>query len=1201
MAEIKWTPSQEEAINAAGGDILVSAAAGSGKTAVLVQRVLNKVLDPEKPLEIDSFVIITFTRKAAAQMREKIRKALNAAHKSDPENEHIKRQLLKLHTAKICTIDSLCLDIVRENSHAVDVDPAFRIAAKEETDIIKKRVLEEILEENYASKKTDGSKEAFINLIESYIGKDDSKICTLIEQIYSFAGSDAEVYKWMDKSAEVYVHAKNLGADMEMPALWIYFKEYILQSLFLLKDTASDGLALSLAERGPVRYAEYFEKYIDTAQRMLGELLNSRVMFSRLKEELESSIHPKAPQYSEKRREKENVDPDIQIRAKGLLDECKKLVKEDVLGAYFDKSLEEHYEDLASCAEAAQTLINITKEFARRFEEEKKSAKIADFSDVSHNALKVLIEHDENGQMKRGPDGKTPLYTPVADHMAENISEIIVDEYQDTNMLQEYIINALSSERFGRPNVFMVGDMKQSIYRFRFAVPELFMQKYSSYPTVPGKQRVLLQNNFRSRPEILRFANFIFSRIMTPKTGEINYADGNELVPSPAYDENPPEKTILPEVYIVEGGRPEGRKCEAYLVCRRIEQMVGHEEIEDEGKTRKIRYSDIAILTSKNEAPEIEQELETRQIPNIRSSNMGYFDTFEVSLLINLLKVIDNPYQDIAFTAVLRSPLAGFDANDLAVLKTCYDKKPFSMYKAALAYINGEVPEGAFRLGTEKDMAFFEFMAMLSDIRKESLFLSAAQLIELLISEFSFYEIFSAMPGGDVRSANIELLCQIALEYEKNADHGLFGFLRYLDSLKKNGYERGQANLNGEGANAVSLMTIHKAKGLEYPVVFLINAGNIYMESEVKDDIILDKDLGLGVDIRDRETRVKTATIAKKLIAAKIKQQSRAEQMRVLYVALTRAKERLIVTGTVSNADILKKDEFPDEGNISARSILGARSHMALIALALSNGYKDVCRLEISKASDYMFERAQESVQAGKLKMKVADMAKEGDDRIVESGLSFAYRYEQAAGMPVKITASSLERTNEAARGADEKAERNTVTEDGEVEKPSYNNEGVLRGNAYHRFFEVLDYERSDEKAAQLIKEALGGGLINEEEASFLSAEKIDMFLESPLFCRMKSAWQRKELRREQPYVMGIEREGEMQLIQGIIDAFFEEDGGYVLVDYKTDRGKRDQDFINVYGPQLEAYKEAIEKALGKPVKEKLIYSVELGRAIRLP
>lgn len=1200
MANFNWTASQEEAIHAAGGDILVSAAAGSGKTAVLVQRVLNKVLDTEKPMEIDSFVIITFTRKAAAQMREKIRKALNAAHKSDPENEHIKRQLLKLHTAKICTIDSLCLDIVRENFHAVDIDPSFRTATKEETDIIKKKVLEEILEGNYASEKRDGSKEAFLDFIESYIGRDDSKIEAIIEQIYSFAGSDAEVYKWMDKSAEVYIHAENLGADMEMPALWIYFKEYILHSLFQLKDTASDGLALSLAENGPVRYAEYFEKYIDTAQRMLKELLNGQVMFSRLKEELEMSVHAKAPAYSAKRMVKENVDPDLQIRAKELLDECRKLVKEDVLGAYFDKSLEEHYKDLASCAGVAKTLISITKEFAHRFEEEKKAAKIADFSDVSHDALKVLIEHDENGKMKRNALG-SPVYTKTADHMAKNISEIIVDEYQDTNMLQEYIINALSSERFGRPNVFMVGDMKQSIYRFRFAVPELFMQKYSSYPGTPGKQRVLLQNNFRSRPEILKFANFIFSQIMTPKTGEINYMDGNELVPSPAYEEKPPENTILPEVYIVEGSRPEGRKCEACLVCRRIEKMAGHEEIEDEGQTRKIRYSDIAILTSKNEAPEIEQELETRGIPHIKSSNRGYFDTFEVSLLINLLKVIDNPYQDIPFTAVLRSPLAGFDANDLAILKTCYDKKPFSMYKAALAYINGEIPEGACRLGVEKDMAFFEFMAMISDIRKESLFLSASQLIELLISEFSFYEIFSAMPGGDVRGANIELLSQIALEYEKNADPGLFGFLRYLDSLKKNGYERGQANLNGEGADAVSLMTIHKAKGLEYPVVFLINAGNIYMESEVRDDIILDKDLGLGVDIRDRQTRVKTPTIAKNLIAAKIKQQSRTEQMRVLYVALTRAKERLIVTGTVNNADILKKDAFPDEGHINARDVLGCRSHMALIVRALSNGYKDVCRLEISKASDYIAERLKETVQAGKLKMAIADMAKEGDDQIVEGDLSFTYKYEQAVSMPVKITASSLERTDEAVKGADEKAERNTVTEEGEVEGPPYSKKGVLRGNAYHRFFEILDYGKADEGAAALIKKAIEDGLVNEEEASFLSAKKIDMFLESPLGGRMKNAWIKGCLKREQPYIMGIEKEGGMQLVQGIIDAFFEEDGEYILVDYKTDRGKTKQDFINVYGPQIDAYSEAIEKAIGRPVREKLIYSVELGISIELP
>ena len=1243
MDRIKWTPSQREAIESGGGNVLVSAAAGSGKTAVLVERVLRRVLDPENPVEIDSFVIITFTKAAASQMRDKIKKGLKEALSADPGNDFIKRQILKLHTARICTIDALCLDIVRENFHAVDVDPAFRTAASEETDIIKKDILSQVLEENYASKKRDGSREAFFEFVESYIGRDDRKVEALIEKIFKFAQSDAEPFLWMEKSIAVYKSAGSLGSSGESVALWDYFKGYMSSALSGIKALADRGLVLSLSENGPLKYRDIFRNYSDTCARLIKELKAGEIMFSRMKEELELMVPSRAPVYTAKSMEKEGVDPGLKEEAKLILDECKKAVKEDLLSKFFFQDMEAHYKDLAGCAYVAQTLINITKEFSRRFEEEKRKRAIADFSDISHNALKVLIEHDGNGNMVRDRQGR-PVYTETADSMARGITEIIVDEYQDTNMLQEYIINALSAERFGRPDVFMVGDMKQSIYRFRFAVPELFTGKYDSFAEGKTNRRVILGNNFRSRPEILDFANYIFGRIMTKETGEIDYSDQNALVRSPSYEENPPSGRIVPEVYIIEGKSAEGKKCEAYLAAGKIEEMAGRGEIEDGGVMRKIRYSDIAVLTPKNESPEIEQELEARKIPFIRASNRGFFDSFEVSLLINLLEIIDNPYQDIPFAAVLRSPLAGFTANDLAVLKADNEGTHFSVYQAVCSYLERSgraegvpagskegfsgpdafggtcgipdeedsgslVPESSLPLKIslrhEAEENLECFMEKLEKCRIFSLSAGASELIGCVTEMFGFYDIFAAMSGGEIRKANLDRFCSMAVSYEENGHPGLFDFLRYLGKTRKNGYDCGNSSLASEGADAVSIMTIHKSKGLEFPIVFLINTGNTYVEEDARGDIILDKDLGLGVDLRNTKTRVRTPVIAKNIIAAKIKNESRAEQMRVLYVALTRAKTKLIITGTARKTDMLKKDSFPDEAGLSGRSVMACTSHLSLIMLALSNGYKDVCSLEILRTDEVMGERILKAARDGALKEKLYKMAEEsaGQAFEIEEKLKFSYPFGAAAGMPVKITPSGLEKNGSVMRGRtdpDEKTSRNNITEDGGVAGPSFTGAGAARGTAYHRFFEILDYDNITSGGAFLLEGAVKSGLMKKEEAAFIEPEKADRFLSSPLARRMAHASGNGKLRREQPFVMGVETEGGVQLVQGIIDAFFEEEDGIVLVDYKTDKNKRPADFIRIYKAQINVYADAIERALSKKVKEKLIYSVELGKVIKL-
>lgn len=1159
MAEFKWTASQRKAIYEENKNILVSAAAGSGKTAVLVERVLRKVLDPSNPQEIDSFVIITFTRAAAAQMREKIRKGLNKALLNDPENAHIKRQLIKLNTARISTIDSLCLEIVRENFNGADMDPDFKMVSEEESEIIKKNILDEILEENYASVKRDGSKEAFIAFVNNYIGRDDKKIEDLIKTLYKFALKDAEPYRWMDESIRVYETAEDLGSGQDLPLLiWDYFKEYVIGQLRGIEETAQKGLALSMSAGGPQKYTEIFENYIDMAQSMEAGLVNNEVPFSRLKEELEIVIDYTSPRYSAKIMEKEGVDPELKTEAKDYMDACKSAVKDNLLSRFFFQDMEDNYKDLSSCAYVARTLIDITKEFARRFEEEKKKRAIADFSDVSHAALRVLIRHDEKGNIIRDGEGN-PLYTDTADSMAMEISEIIVDEYQDTNMLQEYIINALSAERFGRPDVFMVGDMKQSIYRFRFAVPSLFTDKYERYKKGGKNCRIILGNNFRSRPEILNFCNYIFNKIMTRSTGDIDYSDGNELIPSPAYEEDPPKDSLLPEIYVVKGQKAKTKKAEALILALKIEELA---------KTGKYSFGDIAVLSAKADFAAAEQAMDALGIPHKSASSKGFFDTFEISLLINLLKIIDNPHQDIAFDAVLRSPLVGFTAQDLALMQKNLFASP------------------------EKKEDLRVFMDRLGRYAEESLYMGVYDLTEHVCEDSGLYDIFAAMPNGSQRLANLDIFLGMALTFEKNGNCGLFNFLRYIENLKKSGYDRGLADASDE-EDAVKMMTIHKSKGLEFPVVFLINTGGLYNEDDAKGDIVLDRDLGLGVDVRDTQKRIKKDTIAKNITSAKIRNESRGEQMRVLYVALTRAKERLFIVGS-SRSGALREAMPP-----GAMDILGCSSHLSLILKSLGDDYEKYCVLR-EFSPEEVFER--EAVQAEEkenLRQKLLEAAGRGETRAIEERMQYEYPYKEAVKMPFKISPSKLKEMEEGREGSEEPALRLNVNAEGEVASSALK-AGALRGTAYHRFFEILDYEKAFEGAQNMIQKAVEAGSLKKEEAELLEPSKIDTFLKSPLALRMQNAYKAGTLKREQPYVMGVENSGEMQLVQGIIDAFFEEEGEIVLVDYKTDRGKGPAQFIETYKAQLGAYAEALEKAQGKPVKEKIIYSVELGREILL-
>lgn len=1212
MADMKWTDEQEKAINTRGKNVLVSAGAGSGKTTVLVARVMSMLTDPGDPADIGSLLIMTFTRAAAAQMREKIYKGVRKALKNDPLNEHLRRQLVAVHNAPICTIDSLCMDIVRNNFQLCDIDPMFRIADESETTILRSDILKDIIEERYKDPEED-----FLSFVNFYTDKSDSRLEEIILTLYDFAQSHPEPEEWIKQSVAPYLKASTFGEHYSADeSMWSEKLGIIIENeLKTIKDETETALKISNMNYGPYKYTEDFEKTL----MFLDSVIGDDKIFDLRGEAIVDFLDnwEKAPTI----RKSDEVDEKLKSDAQELRKDIKARL-ESLKDTYFSKDLTAAYEDMAQCAPVARAIADLTLDFSERFLAAKTARKIADFSDIAHHALKVLIKHDENGHMVRD-DAGNPVYTDGADRMAQEIREIIVDEYQDTNLLQEYIIKALSAERFGRPDIFMVGDVKQSIYGFRMAVPALFAKKYDEYALETGpNERILLNRNFRSRKEILDLVNDIFAQTMIKEIGSIDYRDGHALELGADYPKPEEGSSFIPEFVFIDESGTDGKLSEAYTIAKRIEDLVEHGQVSDlESKTfRKVRYSDIAILTRTSDNPEIEQELSNRKIPVIKNSSKGFFDSMEIRLFIDLLKIIDNPFQDIPFTAVITSPLAGVSGSTLAKIKLSYKEEPFSMYSACLAY--KESPE------------LNAFMERLEDFRNKNTYLGVCDLIDHCLSRSGLEIMLASMPGGESRRANIELFRDKAAGYSKSSFAGLYNFLRYLDHMRDTDQDFGQAQLAESDADAVQMMTIHKSKGLEFPIVFLARTGKDYNRTDINKSIVLDRELGLGIELRDPVERIVTRTLLMETIRAAKKIDLCAEELRVLYVALTRAKEKLIITGSMGHLDGAAsrwgQELYSDRTALTYGSILGSSSFMKTMGRALirheeasefrtAGGCSESVRqpsfltshfsAQVSGRIEVEEKRAQESDTAGGVSEKILKLTEAGElspkALMVKEQLSFRYPYTASASKPVKMTASQLA-DHSKAEPNDEKIQRwiyKYAEDDGTLT-------GAEKGTAYHRFFEVMDLsafrETEDETGAmQIIKDMLEDlekkGMLAPEQKHSIDPEKAVAFVLSGTGRRMITAETEGKLKREAQFVMGREdSDGDQRLIQGIIDAYFEENGEMVIVDYKTDKNKTDGEFIDTYKEQLYAYRDAVAAATGRKVKEVLIYSVEKGRSIRL-
>ena len=1205
MADRIWTSAQEEAIYADGCNILVSAAAGSGKTAVLVERVIRKITDPENPSDIDRFLVMTFTRAAAAQMKSKIFDAVREKLKEQPDSRFLRQQLMKVQNARICTIDSLCAEIVRDHMEQIDLDPGYRLADEAEIRILQADVLQDVLEKMYQ----EGSQE-FLDLARYYVDKSDSKLEDIVLKLFQFARSHPEPEPWLKALSYPYEEAGTLYSGEIVHEYPDGMKNWMQEYASLVEETlgniysmAQRGLAASEMNYGPAAYADAFCKILAFLEDLQDQPFDYRA------DALESFLND-FPSLPPIRKKDTDVDPSLKDAAKELKDLIRKEL-EELKDSFLYGSLEQVFTQMAECSQAAQAISSLTIRFGRELDAVKKEKKIADFSDIAHYALQILIRYDEAGRILRNEAGE-PLFTETADAMACSLDEIIVDEYQDTNYLQEYLVKALSRERFGSPDVFMVGDIKQSIYRFRMACPELFNEKLRSYvkaeeqkPFVPGRL-IILDTNFRSRREVLDVTNLVFSKVMTEETGGIDYQNGHSLSYGGLFGEaRQPDPEFLPEILMITGSSEQAKYLEGYKIAVRIAELVA------DGR---YRYSDIAILTQRSDNPQLEEILRKRGIPVIKTSRSGFFDSFEIRLILDLLKIIDNPYQDIPFAAVLYSPLCGADTQDLARIRLAGEKGS-SLFECFCAFCSGE-PK------------FQWFLEKLQEWRRKSVCMGLQEFLAFILEDSGLDMILAAMPEGDARNANAELLKAKAQTFAKGNCTGLFQFLRYIRELQELEVDFGSAG-GPSGAEAVRMMTMHRSKGLEFPVVFLACCGIEYNEQDFRFSVIADRELGLGIEYRDTGSRLIRKTILMQTIRHRQRMELYAEEMRLLYVAMTRAKEKLIITGTDRNlASKIKKweaqKEIPSEIRVpDAFQVKKIRNHLGLLGLALYSDREttDHYRMDCTDSTQLEEARVSEVAQLLEKKEILKGFAlDETDYPQVREQLSFVYPYQRAAAAVGKKTASQLENREEEKKMQESRKQgsRKSVLTEEDLETLT----GAERGNAYHRFLELYDYGKDPEEQIRELKEC---GKLSRSYADSIDPARIRQFLGSSVGRRMKQAFLSGKLFRERQFVMGSfedlnaakEEEApdlsedfgvpdeELLLIQGIIDAYFiEEDPdsgpGIVLVDYKTDRIRSEEYYRETYSPQLAAYADALERSTGYQVKERIIYSLELGKEIPL-
>lgn len=1222
--EKKWTQQQRQVISLRSRNLLVSAAAGSGKTAVLVERIIQKITDVKEPLDIDRLLIVTFTNAAAAEMRERIGLAIAAALEQQPGNVHLQRQQTLLHNAQITTIHSFCLYVIRNYFHRIELDPDFRVAEEGELKLLQSDVLDQVLEEYYQEGNPD-----FLALSETIAtGKTDQPLKETILRLFTFAMSDPWVEEWLTSCKEPFHVASQ--EEFDRLAMTAELLNYLGNLTAQWAAQIRQCQFISLMEDGPCAYAELMEQ-----EALAMEQIGRSQSYQEYYEKIRSFSFKRLPALR-----KFTGDSEKKNQVQKLRNEVKASMKK-ITEQFFFQSPEEMRKDLTSCCSVADMLIEVTIAFIHAFSEKKREKNILDFNDLEHFALKILVDED------------TRLPSKTAEELAKNYQEIMIDEYQDSNNVQETILRAVSKETEGGHNIFMVGDVKQSIYRFRMARPELFMEKYNTYTLEESEnQRIDLHKNFRSRTEVLETVNDIFRKIMNQDIGNISYDDQAALYPGAVFPKGTPGMfdTELMVIQPEEGNQDvKTKELEARAVGTKIrslikEQMVTEKMPDDhhKGSLRKIQYSDIVILLRSlgGWADTFVKVLGEMGIPARASAGTGYFSAIEVQTVLNFLRILDNPRQDIPMAAVLTSPLGGLTGEELAILRLQFPEGNF--YQAAL----NEMPKDPCTEFSEKETAIEEipqeqkseniqlsiqskeklqkFLKLFQKFRKKVSYTPIHQLLYEMLEETGYLSYVYALPDGEVRKANLEMLVEKAIAYEKTSYRGLFHFVRYMEQLQK--YEVDFPMAEGEETeDAVRIMSIHKSKGLEFPVVFVSGLGKMFNNQDIRERVVLHPSLGIGMDMTDLKRRLKVPGFTRQLLARKISMENTGEELRVLYVALTRAKEKLILTGILKKAEE-KLEELKlgvqkvlsEQECLSFLRRLNANTFLQFILMACAT-YPDkypVClvrQAELENAQE--LHRAEEELTKIELFARLQNADHKWQEKVAER-MSYQYPYQEETVMRTKMSVSELKH-----RAVDHLIEEEQVQQlDWENKKqeeqqayiPAFmegiqeENLGTKRGTAMHRVLECYDFTKEPSTLKRQLQSITEQKRMEEELMNLVNVSALRRFLNTPLVRRMQEAANRGRLYKEKPFVMGkparevLEESDsdEMMLIQGIIDVFFEEADGIVLLDYKTDKVETGSELSERYKRQMELYQEAIERALGKPVKERILYSFCLGETV---
>jgi ATP-dependent helicase/nuclease subunit A len=1207
VAEVKWTNEQLQAIQEKNSNILVAAAAGSGKTAVLVERIIHKIIDEQ--MDIDKILVVTFTNAAASEMRERILEAIYKKLEENPENVHLQRQIILLNKASICTIHSFCLDVIHNHFYEIDLPSNFKIADTAEIDLLKQEVLDDLFEQKY----TENDKN-FIELLENYTNyRGDEALQELVLKIYKFIQSSPFPIKWLQEKLELLkIEDKDISQTIWGKLIIQTVDDDIQESIMQLEVTKSK-MAL---------YPEMTKFYQTISEDIINlQDLQKYNSWDELYIKLLNFNFSKWPV-------DKKVINDLKEDSKEIRDKVKKHIKEKT-AKLLSCSQEQAVKDLKIITPILEKLSNLVTEFTKNFAEKKKEKNCIDFNDIEHFALKILLDENNNP-------------TEVAKKYKEKFEEIAIDEYQDSNLVQEAILTSISKGN----NIFMVGDVKQSIYKFRQARPELFLQKYDEYKNKEEKAqednlKIQLFRNFRSRQNILNITNLVFESIMSKELGDINYNENEYLNYGANYPEPEEIKNYagIAELDIIdlkedesitafegeedeeEQERVEDDVLEAKFVANKIQELLNSNYMVFDKKQgyRKIRPKDIVILlrATSNLSPIYEKELSDLELPVFSDTSGTYLDTVEIQTILSVLKIIDNPLQDIPLVVVLRSSICNFTDNDLITIRLT--DRNCNFYEALIK--TRLICEGDLKNKIES------FLEKLEKWKSISQYMPLDEFIWQIYLDTGYYQYVGLLPNGAMRQANLKTLFEKAKQYEKASFKGLFNFIQFIDKLKKQNGDLASAKLIGENEDVIRIMSIHKSKGLEFPVVFLCNSHKKFNMQDLNDNILLHQDIGFGPTIMDTTRKIKYSSIAKDAIKLKMKQETLSEEQRILYVALTRAKEKLYITGRSKDFTKYVQDknkvlEMYESENIKldAKLMKKANSYLDwLMYVYLFNqgrtitlkgeSYKlsDIITLNVSNKKDLLKALAKEEVvEQIDLKEKIEQILKNKSDeenkkseQALKELLEWKYDYIVDTTLPTKSSVTKIKqekiKLEEMLKGieSEEVEYKKSYTPKfmQEDKKISSAEKGTLVHLCIQRLDERKDYELKD--IQNMILNLVEKEIITQNEADAIDVNLIYQYTKSQLFEELRKA---KEVHKEQPFYINIpakdvvseaENSKKNILVQGIIDLYYiDKNDNLVLIDFKTDYISNEpnakEKILDKYKVQLEIYKTALEQALNR-------------------